>query len=313
MADKEVNFYTTQGKQTLFIDQKREHIPADAGFVKRKVMDVRYAEGSDKRMLDIYYPNEGEGPFPVIIDVFGGGWYFGARSSYKLNMALEFLKRGYAVVSVDYSLSWEAKYPTQIYELKAAIRYVKNHAKEYDFDTSRVALLGESAGAHGATLAAFSASCGMMEDIPFGEAGDARVNAVVVLYCPTDVTMTKYQFQVLGLQTWVPETGEANSPEGVLYGSKISDKEEEIRKSTVFNMITTDAPPTLFFHGTDDRVVPILQSQTFAAEIMRVAGIDKVEYHAIPGAGHVQTHFMTEENYSIIERFLDKHINKKGV
>ena len=313
MADKEINFYTTQGTPPLFIEQKREHIPADAGFVKRKVLDVRYAEGSDKRMLDIYYPNEGEGPFPVIIDIFGGGWYFGARSSYKLNMALEFLKRGYAVVSIDYSLSWQAQFPTQIYEGKAAIRYIKNHAAEYDLDANRVALLGESAGAHMATMAAFSAVAGRFEDIPFGEPGDARVNAVVVLYCPTDVTLTKYQFQVLGLQTWVPETGEANSPEGVFYGGRIYDHEDEIRQNTVFTMITPDAPPTLFFHGTDDRVVPILQSQTFAAEIMRVAGMDKVEYHAIPGAGHVQTHFMKEENYSIIEQFLDKHLNKKGV
>ena len=303
--------YFKNSKKSLFINQKRKKVPADVDFVKTKYLDICYGEGSHKRMLDIYLPNEGCGPFPVIIDVFGGGWYFGERSSYKMKIALEFLKRGYAIVSVDYSLSHEAKFPTQIYELKAAIRYMKNHANEYNLDHTKVALMGESAGAHIATVAVFSVSAGIFEDIRFGEEGDASVDAVVAFYAPTDVTLTKYQFAVLGLETWVPETGEANSPEGVLYGGKISDLADEIRKTTVFNMITPDSPPTIFFHGTDDRVVPILQTQTFATKLMCGIGIDNVEYHAVVGAGHGQHYFMNEENYGSIEKFLDRHLNYK--
>lgn len=298
-------------KQDLFIEQKRDKIPADVDFVKTKYLDICYAEGSNKRMLDIYLPNEGDGPFPIIVDVFGGGWYFGERSSYKMKIALEFLKRGYAIVSIDYSLSHEAKFPTQIYELKAAIRYIKNHAKEYNLDATKLAVMGESAGAHIATVAAFSVSAGVLEDILFGEAGDASVGAVVAFFAPTDVTQTKYQFAVLGLETWVPETGEANSPEGVLYGGKIADLADEIRNTTVFQMITPDSPPTIFFHGTDDRVVPILQTQTFASQLMSVIGIENVEYHAVEGAGHGQHFFMNEENYQAIENFLNRHVIKK--
>ena len=59
-----------------------------------------------------FTPNEGEGPFPVVIDIFGGGWYFGNKSSHKLEPALALLRRGFAVVSINYSLSWQVRFPT---------------------------------------------------------------------------------------------------------------------------------------------------------------------------------------------------------
>ncbi|MBQ9414966.1 MAG: alpha/beta hydrolase [Clostridia bacterium] len=305
----EINFY---GSASLFIEQKRYHIPASAGFVRRKFLDLRYAEGSDKRFLDLYLPNDGDGPFPLLVDVFGGGWYFGQRSSYKLDMALELLKRGYAVASIDYSLSHEATFPTQIYELKAAIRFLRNHAAEYGLDPARITVMGESAGAHIATVAAFSVGASMFEDIPFGEAGDATVQAVCAIYCPTDLTLTKAQFEVLGVtDLWIPESGEANSPEGILYGGAVADKADYIRETSVFRMITPLSPPVIFFHGTCDRAVPILQSQTFAAELIRQNGSDAVEYHAVPGAEHNQRHFMTEEIYEQIDRFFKRRLYEK--
>ena len=82
-----------------FIEQKRTHIPAETGFIQRKFMDLAYAPGGDRRTLDIYLPNEGEGPYPVIIDIFGGGWYFGQKSSHKLEPALNLLRRGFSVVA----------------------------------------------------------------------------------------------------------------------------------------------------------------------------------------------------------------------
>ena len=113
-----------------FIEQKRTHIPAETGFIKRQFLDLQYAPGNERRTLDIYLPNEGEGPYPVIIDIFGGGWYFGQKSSHKLEPALNLLKRGFAVVSINYSLSYMAPFPAQIQEIKTAIRYVRKHAAE---------------------------------------------------------------------------------------------------------------------------------------------------------------------------------------
>lgn len=291
-----------------FIDQVRSDPPAASDFVSRRYLDVTYAEGSEKRKLDIYLPNEGTGLYPVIIDIFGGGWYFGKRSSYKMNLALELLKRGFAVVSIDYSLSKEAKFPTQIYEIKAAVRFIKNHAEDYLLDADRIAFLGESAGAHLGAVAATSVGAGAFEDIPFGESGDASVRCMVALYCPTDLGITKEQFEVLKLQTWVPESGGADSPEGILLGDKVSKIPEIVRSADPETYITVSSPAFLFFHGSDDRVVPYLQSMNFAVKLMQAIGTENVAHYLVDGAGHDQTHFMKERYYEIISDFLYGHM-----
>ena len=126
-----------------FIEQQRTHIPAETGFIKRKYLDLQYAPGDERRQLDIYLPNEGDGPYPVIIDIFGGGWYFGNKSSHKLEPALALLRRGFAVISINYSLSWQTRFPTQVYEVKSAICYVRANAEKYNLDGANIALLGE--------------------------------------------------------------------------------------------------------------------------------------------------------------------------
>ena len=111
-----------------YIEQQRAHIPADTAFVRRKFLDLPYMQGGERQTLDIYLPNEGDGPFPVVIDIFGGGWYFGQKSSHKLEPALHLLRRGFAVASINYSLSWQAQFPAQVQEIKTAIRFVKASA-----------------------------------------------------------------------------------------------------------------------------------------------------------------------------------------
>lgn len=292
-----------------FIEQKRVAVPADAGFVKRKYLDIRYAEGSDKRFMDIYLPNEGEGPYPVIIDIFGGGWYFGNRSSHKMNLALELLRRGYAVVSIDYSLSKEAIFPTQIYEIKAAIRKTKEIGSRYQLDTERIAVLGESAGSHLGSVAVLSESAGVFTDIPFGPTGyDATVKAMIALYCPTNLATTDSCFRVLGIQPAVPEIGEADSPEGVLFGGKLSDIPDQVQAGNGENYVTKNAPAFQFFHGDKDPVVPYLNSADLAVKLMEKIGKEHVEYYLIPGAGHRQEDFMYEENYERMESFLKKQL-----
>ena len=292
-----------------FIDQVRTDPPAQADFVERVYKDVRYAEGSAKRYMDIYLPNDGKEPYPVIVDIFGGGWCFGKRSSYKFDMALEFVKKGYAGVSLDYSLSRKARFPTQIYEIKAAIRYLKNHAAEYSLDPERIVIMGESAGAHLGSVSALSVGAGVFEDPLFGEEGDASVKAMIALYCPTNLGLTKGQFAALGLQTWVPEGGRADSPEGILLGGTISDVPEMVRMANPETYVTKKSPAMIFFHGTDDRVVPYLQSLNLAAKLVDTIGSEKVEHHLIQDAQHNQAHFKNETVYEMIEAFLNRQLD----
>src|SRR5215217_1510297 len=102
--------------------------------------------------LDLYYPNDSlyARPNPVIVWIHGGGWRGGSRADSV--SALRWRDSGYAVASVDYRLSQQARWPAQIHDVKASVRWLRAHADTLGLDTSRVVAWGESAGAH---LAAF--------------------------------------------------------------------------------------------------------------------------------------------------------------
>lgn len=298
-----------------FIEQKRTHIPAETGFIKRQFLDLQYAPGNERRTLDIYLPNEGEGPYPVIIDIFGGGWYFGQKSSHKLEPALNLLKRGFAVVSINYSLSYMAPFPAQIQEVKAAIRYVRKHAAEYQLDPTKIALLGESAGAHLAALAATSSANGDMidESWPDQDVSD-EVQAVIVLYCPVYLDRTKELFEVerkaWGLDTIIGECGEPDSIEFVLVGGTPDKIPEKFKEACPAEHLNEKCPPFLFLHGDQDQVVPILGAMKFAADIMFHTSPDNVDFHVIEGAHHDIHDFEKEWIYDLEAEFLK---DKMGV
>ncbi|QHQ63094.1 alpha/beta hydrolase fold domain-containing protein [Anaerocolumna sedimenticola] len=294
-----------------FIDDKRIHIPAKTEFVQRKYLNIQYAKGNERRQLDIYLPNTGIGPYPVIMDIYGGGWYFGNKSSYKLEPALKLLRRGFAVVSINYSLSYQQQFPIQVDEIKAAIRYIKANAGEYDLDPFNVALMGESAGAHYAALCATSSSCGKLEDKEtWGNAQvTSEVQAVIAVYCPSNLGVLKEELDTLGLEPSFKEVGEADSMEGMLFGGrKPAEVPELVKLADPHTYVNKNCPPFLFFHGNQDQCIPILQSMTLATAIKQAAGLTRAEYHIIRGARHNLADFESEEIYNLEEKFLRKYL-----
>jgi len=93
---------------------------------------MAYAATSLSQKLDVYLP-EGNGPFPVILSIHGGAFKGGDKRDGQLTPMLEGLKRGYAVVSINYRLSPEAIFPAQIFDVKAAVRWIRANAKQYKF------------------------------------------------------------------------------------------------------------------------------------------------------------------------------------
>src|SRR5512142_1788041 len=112
--------------------------PLNTGYIRRKWLNVPYAEGCPRAVMDIYLPNHGDGPFPIILFAHGGGYAFGDKNDYETYPPLEGLKRGYAVCAINYTLSGEAFFPRQIQEGKAALRFVRANAAEYNLDASCV-------------------------------------------------------------------------------------------------------------------------------------------------------------------------------
>lgn len=307
MEKTQVYFPASSGK---FSEGREIVVPVDVEFVENKYLNLQYAPGSERRKLDIYLPNEGNGPFPVIMDVYGGAWCFGNKSSFKLEPAINLLKRGFAVVSPDYTLSTKASFPTQIYELKAAIRYIRANAEKYRLDPTRIALMGESAGAHLAALCATSAAVGLLENSGFGnEAYESTVQAVIALYCPSDLAKFDIQFRILGIKPDISDNTDPDAPLGLLLGhTSLKEIPETVYQASPIHYVSKKCPPFLFLHGTQDATVPILQSLNFAVELAEKIGVEKVEYHVVEGAEHSIFDFESEGIYDMEEKFLRKHL-----
>ena len=102
--------------------------PLDHGFIRRKYLDVPYADISPAQKLDIYLPDAGDGPFPVAIYIHGGAFMHGDKADSSIHSFLFGLERGYAVASLNYRLSGEAIFPAGVQDVKAAVRFLRAHA-----------------------------------------------------------------------------------------------------------------------------------------------------------------------------------------
>ena len=129
--------------------------------------NVVYASKSSSNKLDIYIPSTGTGPFPTIVIIHGGGFSGGDKGP-ESRYANAMVSRGFAVACINYRLSNEAIFPAQIYDVKAAIRFLKAHASTYSMDTSKFATWGESAGGGLASLAGTSGDDSIVEDMTMG-------------------------------------------------------------------------------------------------------------------------------------------------
>ncbi len=122
----------------------------------REYHDVVYDTLSRAQKLDLYLPENGKGPFPLIFFIHGGGWFTGDKADGQESAWVTLREKGYAVASVNYRLSSEAPHPAGIIDCKTALRYLKAHAEEYGIDAGKIAVSGDSSGGHYALMLSFS-------------------------------------------------------------------------------------------------------------------------------------------------------------
>lgn len=270
-------------------------------YVKRQFTFIRYAEKTVFELMDIYLPEEGDGPFPVVIDLHGGGYFYGTRSSVRMEPVLELIKRGYVVVSIDYTLSPYGKFPLQVHEMKAAIRYLRANAQKYAIDPDRIGVWGLSAGAHLGVLAAVSDDVAELDDPSMGNANySSNVQAVVDLYGPMDFSDN--------------DIGEDEDPTktlyGMLFGHPAKEVPELVRISNPCNYIKKGIPPVFIQHGNRDHMVNMQDSILLRDTICQKAGANSVTFEIVDGADHADALFRTPQNNRKIYEFLDKHLKK---
>ncbi len=282
--------------------------PANTEHIKRKSFDVPYAQVSPAQKLDIYLPDQGEGPFPVIMAIHGGAFMGCDKADMQVIPMLEGLKRGYAVVSINYRLSWQAKFPALVQDAKAAVRWVRGNAQHYKIDPNRIAAWGGSAGGYLATMLGTSTGISELEDLSLGNPDQpCHVQAVVTWYGPANFLKMDEQLAAMGK---LPPPGlrhsEPNSPESLLLGQTITEIPERVKAANPETYIRPGAPPFLLQHGTNDVTVPAMQSIHLAAKLEQALGKANVTLELLEGAEHADPSFETAENVKKVLDFLDR-------
>ena len=277
---------------------------ANIDYINRKYLDVEYDTKSQAQKLDIYLPQEGEGPFPVIVSIHGGAFKMGDKRDYQVEPMLKGLDRGYAVVSINYRLSGEAIWPAQILDVKRAIEFIKINSREYKLDPSRIAVWGGSAGGHLCAMVGTSANC---EKLSNRDAKvDTNVNAVVDWFGPMD--FLKMDEQLIETGAGRPDHNDVDSPESELLGAKITEVEYLVKEANPMTYVHENIPPFFIQHGRIDNLVPYQQSENLYKKIVEVAGEDKAQFEILENARHGGPHFGERKNVEKVFAFLDKHM-----
>jgi acetyl esterase/lipase len=290
---------------TVFPQQPEALINTDT--IKTKWTNISYAAISSAQKLDIYLPDQGTGPFPVILAIHGGAFKYGDKASMHMMYMLHALKRGYAVVSINYRMSGEAKAPQLIQDVKAAIRWIRANQRQYTLNGDKIAAWGPSAGGHLASLAGTSGGVKELEDLSLGNPTlSSRVQAVVDWYGPINFLTMDDQYSILQVKGMAHST--PDSPESQVIGKQITHGESEVKAFNPETYITKDDPPFFIQHGSKDPLIPYLQSIVFADALYKVLGKEKVNFELLEGEGHGGPQFNDPKNLEKVFVFLDKYL-----
>ena len=266
--------------------------------------DIEYARVEDRSIqLDLYLP-EDQGPFPVIIWIHGGGWTSGDKDLDPNDPQVRQVGRGYAVASINYRLSQQAKFPAQIEDCKAAVRWLRAHASNYNLDPSRIAVWGSSAGGHLAALLGTSGDVVELEGSEDNRGYSSRVNAVVDWFGPTD--LLRMSADSLPFPCNFLDHNSPFSPESLLIGCAIQTCPDKTDKANPIKYASADDPPFLIMHGDRDCLVGPQQSRRLFDALTAVGAKATVKF--ISGAGHGGSQFDEAENRKLVEDFLDENL-----
>lgn len=279
---------------------------ADEAGLKPSHGDLAYAPLSKAQVLDLYLP-AGEGPFPLVINIHGGAFMLGGKEMLDGAVARAFLDAGFAVASVDYRLSGEAKFPAAVQDVKAAVRFLRANAGKYRLDGGRFLAFGQSAGGNLASLLGTSGGEAMFEDAALGNAGvSSRVQAVIDWFGPTDFATMDEQAREQGCLESAQRHGEFHSPESRYLGAPLAEVPELVRRANPASYASEDDPPFLLQKGERDCMVPVGQSRLLH-DALKAAGV-AAELEIILGAGHGDMgssvpRFLAEENVARLVAF----------
>ena len=264
----------------------------------REHKDVVYATAGDKALgLDIYLP-EGVVKPPLLVWIHGGAWSSGSKAQVPPGL----MNGGFALASLDFRQSTEARFPAQVHDIKAAVRFLRAKADEYGYRRDRIAIAGSSSGGHLAALVGVTNGHAELEGT-IGSHLDqsSSVQAIVSYYGASNLTTILAQSTPFGLNMRRPALTR-------LLGA-LPDETEALARlaSPVVHVDSTD-PPLMLFHGDQDPQMPINQSHELYGAY-KALGLD-VHLEVVHGAAHGGTTFYAGQNRERVVAFLRRTIGQ---
>ena len=257
------------------------------------IREIEFARAGEQRLkLDLHVPNAKPRPL-LILWVHGGAWRSGSKNSMPLGKLVE---DGYAVASADYRLSTEAKFPAQIHDLKAAIRFLRGHSGQWSVPSKKIVIAGDSAGAHLAALVGVSNGNAELEgDVGGDPAESSDVQGIISFYGAANLTTILNQSTPHGLEVRVPALDLllGGQPDALPALARLA--------SPVFHVDRHD-PPLLLLHGDQDPQMPINQSHELCGAYKRVSA--PVQFEVVNGAAHGGAAFYDAKRMTIVKKFL---------
>lgn len=290
--------------------------PYNTSGIKTKFMDVVYGSISKTQTLDVYIPNTGKAPYPVILLIHGGGFMVGSsKGGHESEIINEGNKRGFAVVSINYRKSGEARFPRAINDAKAAVRFVRANASKYGFNPNKIVAWGGSAGGNLVAMLGTTSNVDYLDgDNKENSSYSSAVQAVVDWFGPCDFMLYDKQFEELGVVTPFGSVFSETSPESLYLGQNPAKDEAFTEKANPMTYIPTmnekDAPSFLIQHGTGDLNIPYTQSVNFAKSLTTKLGSEKVTIELLKNARHGDPAFSTPENFNKVFGFIENALNK---
>lgn len=254
--------------------------------------DVEYGRGGGISLtLDLFRPARMDAPAPALLFVHGGGWKGKGKGFYDYWCA-RYAGMGYVCATIEYRTSNEAIYPAAVQDVNCAVRWMRANATHYNVDPYHVALIGQSAGAHLALMAAYADDGIFQSDCVAGGPGP-KVQAVVNYYGPVDL-MLRPMYAMDFVQAFL--------------GATFSEAPERYKHASPVEHVSRDDPPTLIVHGTIDGLVRIAQGDILA-EALEAAGVPCV-YDRIEGWDHGMEAYkeVNEHCMYVQDRFLATYL-----
>lgn len=272
--------------------------------------DISYIpNGDDAQKLDLYLPEKpADRPLPLIVHIHGGGWMGGNKFPCQ---AMAMAAKGYVVASVEYRFSQKAKFPAQIQDCQAAIRWLRANSKQHNIDPERIGVVGGSAGGHLSALVGTAGGKKAFAPIGGNEEQSDRVQAVCDIFGPSNFgTVMKQAEEDKNIRN-IFKFNSPSDPYSQLIGVSLEGNKEKTDAVSPVHYVSKDNPPTLILHGTHDALVPLAQSEEFAAAL-KEKGVE-VWLQKLPGSGHGGGGFSKLPIVNLMQNFFDKHLKGADV